>query len=127
MFSNTLGNMYYLRTNAVPVICSTLKRTSLNRTCHNCISTSTISFYNAKNGVNDNYESKKDSKKSQGPNTVYRDPVRQVFISQSNDVFTNLALEDWLYKNHDFDHKVKASFKIIDIKFWDIISNLRNI
>lgn len=38
-------------------------------------------------------------------NTTLKDPVRQVFISQSNDVFTNLALEDWLYKNHDFDHK----------------------
>jgi len=37
--------------------------------------------------------------------TILKDPVRQVFISQSNDVFTNLALEDWLYKNHDFDHK----------------------
>ena len=41
-------------------------------------------------------------------NTMLKDPVRQVFISQSNDVFTNLALEDWLYKNHDFDHKVRA-------------------
>ena len=40
-------------------------------------------------------------------NTTLKDPVRQVFISQSNDVFTNLALEDWLYKNHDFDHKVR--------------------
>merc|ERR1719436_1619611 len=48
---------------------------------------------------------KKGRKKSQGPNTVYRDPVRQVYISQSNDVFTNLTLEDWLYKNFDFDHK----------------------
>jgi lipoyltransferase 1 len=36
---------------------------------------------------------------------MLKDPVRQVFISQSNDVFTNLALEDWIYKNHDFDHK----------------------
>ena len=35
------------------------------------------------------------------------------FISQSNDVFTNLALEDWLYKNHDFDHKVKTVVNII--------------
>ena len=41
-------------------------------------------------------------------NTMLKDPVRQVFISQSNDVFTNLALEDWLYKNHDFDHKVRG-------------------
>ena len=48
----------------------------------------------------------KDNLKVQGPSTVYRDPVRQVLISQSNDVFTNLALEDWLYKYHDFDHKV---------------------
>ena len=37
--------------------------------------------------------------------TISRDPVRQVFLSQSNDVFTNLALEDWLYRNHDFAHK----------------------
>ena len=37
--------------------------------------------------------------------TILRDPVRQVFISQSNDVFTNLALEDWLYRHHDFAHK----------------------
>jgi len=37
--------------------------------------------------------------------TKLRDPVRQVFISQSTDIFTNLALEDWIYQNHDFDHK----------------------
>lgn len=27
---------------------------------------------------------------------------KSVFISQSHDVFTNLALEDWLYRNFDF-------------------------
>lgn len=27
---------------------------------------------------------------------------KSVFISQSNDVYTNLALEDWLYRNFDF-------------------------
>lgn len=27
---------------------------------------------------------------------------KSVFISQSHDVFTNLALEDWIYKNYDF-------------------------
>lgn len=27
---------------------------------------------------------------------------KSVFISQSNNIFTNLALEDWLYKNFDF-------------------------
>ncbi|XP_067008344.2 lipoyl amidotransferase LIPT1, mitochondrial isoform X2 [Anabrus simplex] len=32
---------------------------------------------------------------------------KSVFISQSNDIFTNLALEDWLYRNFDFtDHHV---------------------
>lgn len=30
------------------------------------------------------------------------DIKKSVFISQSNDVFTNLALEDWFYKNNDF-------------------------
>lgn len=30
------------------------------------------------------------------------DAVKSVFISQSNDIFTNLALEDWLYKNFNF-------------------------
>lgn len=30
------------------------------------------------------------------------DTVKSVFISQSNDIFTNLALEDWLYRNFDF-------------------------
>ncbi|XP_069686994.1 lipoyl amidotransferase LIPT1, mitochondrial isoform X2 [Periplaneta americana] len=28
--------------------------------------------------------------------------VKSVFISQSSDIFTNLALEDWLYRNFDF-------------------------
>ena len=28
--------------------------------------------------------------------------TKSVFISQSTDVFTNLALEDWFYKNQDF-------------------------
>lgn len=28
--------------------------------------------------------------------------AKSVFISQSRDIYTNLALEDWLYKNFDF-------------------------
>lgn len=32
------------------------------------------------------------------------DIKKTVFISQSYDVFTNLALEDWIYKNFDFAH-----------------------
>ncbi|CAA9993107.1 unnamed protein product [Nesidiocoris tenuis] len=32
---------------------------------------------------------------------------KSVFISQSRDIFTNLALEDWMYKNFDFtDHHI---------------------
>ena len=48
--------------------------------------------------------------------TVLKDPVRQVFISQSNDVFTNLALEDWLYRHHDFAHKVRNPKKFVKLK-----------
>lgn len=44
--------------------------------------------------------------RGEGADTALRNPVRQVYISQSSDVFTNLALEDWLYQHHDFDHKV---------------------
>lgn len=32
------------------------------------------------------------------------DVKKSVFISQSNDIFTNLALEDWIYRNYDFAH-----------------------
>ncbi|KAI4499345.1 hypothetical protein M0802_005605 [Mischocyttarus mexicanus] len=36
-------------------------------------------------------------------NSSNNDSIRKsVFISQSTDVFTNLALEDWLYRNFDF-------------------------
>ncbi|XP_011309909.1 lipoyltransferase 1, mitochondrial [Fopius arisanus] len=30
--------------------------------------------------------------------------TKSVFISQSKDIFTNLALEDWLYRNYDFNN-----------------------
>lgn len=33
---------------------------------------------------------------------VERDIKKSVFISQSKDIYTNLALEDWLYHNFDF-------------------------
>uniref|UniRef100_U5ERZ9 Putative lipoate-protein ligase a n=1 Tax=Corethrella appendiculata TaxID=1370023 RepID=U5ERZ9_9DIPT len=31
-----------------------------------------------------------------------KDVKKSVFISQSSDIFTNLALEDWIYRNYDF-------------------------
>ena len=36
---------------------------------------------------------------------IRKEPCRQVFISQSNDIFTNLALEDWIYRHNDFNHR----------------------
>lgn len=30
-----------------------------------------------------------------------KDIQKSVFISQSNDIFTNLAMEDWIYRNYD--------------------------
>lgn len=37
-------------------------------------------------------------------NTANIEIKKSVFISQSYDIFTNLALEDWLYKNFDFSN-----------------------
>lgn len=34
--------------------------------------------------------------------TAEKDIKKSVFISQSKDIYTNLALEDWLYRNFDF-------------------------
>lgn len=43
------------------------------------------------------------SSPSKGASSKENEPIRKsVFISQSYDVFTNLALEDWIYKNYDF-------------------------
>lgn len=36
------------------------------------------------------------------PVVTERNIKKSVFISQSKDIFTNLALEDWLYRNFDF-------------------------
>lgn len=33
-----------------------------------------------------------------------KDIKKSVFVSESNDIFTNLALEDWLYRNYNFDN-----------------------
>lgn len=42
---------------------------------------------------------------NQKSDTNKKDIVKSVFISQSNDIFTNLALEDWLYKNTNFSNQ----------------------
>lgn len=37
-------------------------------------------------------------------NSAYKNIKKSVFISQSTNVYTNLALEDWLYRNFDFNN-----------------------
>ena len=45
----------------------------------------------------------KSTNKSQSIKSVPDTEIKKsVFISQSNDIFTNLALEDWFYRNFDF-------------------------
>lgn len=45
----------------------------------------------------------KSTNKSQSIKSVPDNEIKKsVFISQSNDIFTNLALEDWFYRNFDF-------------------------
>ena len=52
--------------------------------------------------ANKNY-STNNSSSSSSSSSKENEPIRKsVFISQSYDVFTNLALEDWIYKNYDF-------------------------
>lgn len=42
-------------------------------------------------------------KRSLATTTKETDIKKSVFISQSKDIYTNLALEDWLYRNFDFN------------------------
>lgn len=44
-----------------------------------------------------------DKKKPQPIKDIPDEEIKKsVFVSQSNNIFTNLALEDWLYRNFDF-------------------------
>lgn len=71
-------------------------------------SSTTSSFSNEKNNaINDDQvnatSSVKSTYKSHAIKSVPDSEIKKsVFISQSNDIFTNLALEDWLYRNFDF-------------------------
>ena len=42
------------------------------------------------------------STKNEIKNIPEEEIKKSVFISQSNDIFVNLALEDWFYRNYDF-------------------------
>lgn len=76
---------------------------------------STTSFSNGKNNAISDADAvnatdvtaatpaSKSANKSQTIKAVPDSEIKKsVFISQSNDIFTNLALEDWFYRNFDF-------------------------
>ncbi|XP_065083609.1 lipoyl amidotransferase LIPT1, mitochondrial [Ochlerotatus camptorhynchus] len=61
--------------------------------------TSPVQIQNNNNGGKGKQLSSADVKKI--PDSEVR---KSVFISQSNDIYSNLALEDWIYRNFDFAH-----------------------
>lgn len=78
---------------------------------HNKYSTSssTTSFSNnseqshAFDAVQSNDRNVKSTNKTETVKCIPDSEIKKsVFISQSNDIFTNLALEDWFYRNFDF-------------------------
>uniref|UniRef100_A0A1I8NXJ0 BPL/LPL catalytic domain-containing protein n=1 Tax=Stomoxys calcitrans TaxID=35570 RepID=A0A1I8NXJ0_STOCA len=56
----------------------------------------------ASNDSNDGNCNKNNGNEITRKNITDADIKKSVFISQSYDIFTNLALEDWLYRNFDF-------------------------
>lgn len=44
------------------------------------------------------------AKKNEKPLPPEGEITKSVFMSQSNDIYTNLALEDWMYRNMDFSN-----------------------
>lgn len=64
---------------------------------------STTSNDSEQNNATTNEARGKSTSKSQAIKNVPDNEIKKsVFISQSNDIFTNLALEDWFYRNFDF-------------------------
>lgn len=61
------------------------------------ISATTVAKYSSVGPINT--AGTNDIVKSSGSDAI----KKSVFISQSYDVFTNLALEDWIYKNYNFE------------------------
>jgi lipoyltransferase 1 len=77
---------------------------SRSRSCHAFKSVGNAQFtYTAMSKPAVRYQSSDVSNKKM--NKIHNDESKiqkSVFISQSDDIFTNLALEDWMYKNLDF-------------------------
>lgn len=53
-------------------------------------------------GIKPNASDKSTSKRSSIKDIPNNEIKKSVFISQSYDIYTNLALEDWFYRNFDF-------------------------
>jgi lipoyltransferase 1 len=52
--------------------------------------------------LNNNFSSSSQSSSTTTTASKENEPVKKsVFISQSYDIFTNLAIEDWIYRNYD--------------------------
>ncbi|EDW79670.1 uncharacterized protein Dwil_GK17909, isoform A [Drosophila willistoni] len=83
-----------------------ITRPALSTTASSCYSSSSSSSSSPSsdnNNVNAVSPGASRQRKST-PSVPDADIKKSVFISQSHDIFTNLALEDWLYKNFDFSH-----------------------
>lgn len=63
--------------------------------------TSSVRIQNNNNGKGGNGKQLSSADVKKIPDSEVR---KSVFISQSNDVYSNLALEDWIYRNFDFAH-----------------------
>lgn len=70
------------------------------------LSTSSTNGHDSTNGTNSGESTETQSSRKKRPHSIKDIPddeiKKSVFVSQSHDIFTNLALEDWLYRNFDF-------------------------
>ena len=91
-------------------LCVALQRSTLSPSvsCSNSSAISTTSGNSSSdiNTTSNDVKQKSASSPSSSSSRQIRDNEikKSVFISQSYDIFTNLALEDWLYKYFDFSH-----------------------
>lgn len=69
----------------------------------NCVSKRQVCLALVKCGATKSYSTEPPKMTSAEIRSVKDTDIRKsVFISQSYDIFTNLALEDWIYRNYDF-------------------------
>lgn len=80
-----------------------LQNQSLKRLCNSNFSTDNSNSTNDGCDTSSVNEPNKAKAKTNAIKNIPDEQIKKsVFISQSHDIFTNLALEDWLYRNSDF-------------------------